>query len=364
MTNDRTERAHWVAFNQIKGIGPLRFRILIDAFGSATAAWNASASELRAAGLDTRTTASVVESRQQIDPDAVLSQADSLDIKVITWLDDEYPRHLLEIYDPPPVLFMQGELVSSDEWSVGVVGTRRATSYGKHVTRTIVTDLVQAGVTIVSGLARGIDGFAHRAALEVGGRTIAVLGSGLANIYPPEHRELAQQIRENGALFSEFPPHTKPEASNFPRRNRIISGLSLGVIVVEAGKRSGALITARYALDQGREVLAVPGNITAKSSQGTNRLIQEGAKPVLHANDVLEELNLSMLDTQVAAQLTIPTTPEEDRLLDLLSGQPVHVDELSLGSGMTVSLVTSTLSMMQLKGLVRQVEGMSYVRDA
>jgi DNA processing protein len=334
----------------------------MDYFGSARAAWEADELSLGRAGLDHRAVGSLRQTRGRLDPGEELARTLAAGIDVLTWDDKVYPSYLKEIPDPPPVLYLRGDLQPRDQWAVAVVGTRRLTSYGKHVARQLVADLVASGVTIVSGLARGIDGIAHQAALEMGGRTLAVLGSGIDHIYPPEHRSLAQRIAQQGAILSDFPPETSPEPGNFPRRNRIVSGLSLGVLVIEAGERSGATITARCALEQGRDVFAVPGNINARASLGTNRLIQQGAKLVLNANDVLEELNMTMVEQHVAVQLALPETREEAYLLQMLSDQPCHVDELSRSAGLPVAQVTSALTMMELKGMVRQLEGMHYIR--
>jgi DNA processing protein len=245
---------------------------------------------------------------------------------------------------------------------VAVVGTRRLTAYGRQVTRDIVSGLVRNGVTIISGLARGIDAVAHQAALDAGGRTIAVLCSGLDFIYPAENRSLVKEIISGrGAVISEYGLGVQPEAKNFPPRNRVISGLSLGVIVVEAGKRSGALITANFALEQGRDVFAVPGNINSVASKGPNRLIQDGAKLVTCADDVLDELNLQMVVEQTAVQLLLPETAEEAALLAHLNYNPIHVDELGRATGFPTNLVSSTLTMMELKGMVQQTGGMSYI---
>jgi len=359
---DVSDRQYWVGFNLVRGIGPAKFRALLDFFGSAQAAWQANQEALRQAGLDRRALKSLLQTRPKLDLPAELAQVAAAGIQIQTWDDKAYPRYLKEIADPPPVLYLKGDLQTRDQWAVAVVGTRRATAYGKQVTRQLVSDLARSGVTIVSGLARGIDGVAHQAALDAGGRTIAILGSGISQVYPPEHRRLAEQIIANGALLSDFAPDTPPEAGNFPRRNRIISGISLAVLVVEAGVKSGALITANYALEQGREVFAVPGNINAHASMGTNRLIRDGAPPALNANDILDALNMTMVDEQVATQLALPATHEEAQLLQLLSAHPCHVDELSRSAALPVAQVTSALTMMELKGLVRQTEGMSYVR--
>ena len=282
-------------------------------------------------------------------------------MQVLTWQDDAYPPQLRHIHSPPPLLYVKGELWPEDEWAVAMVGTRRSTVYGKEAARTLAANLARNGVTIVSGLARGIDAQAHRAALEAGGRTIAVLGSGIDIIYPPEHKKLTQAVIENGAVVTEYALRTPPEGSNFPPRNRIISGLSLGVIIVEAGVTSGALITADYAAEQGRDVFAVPGNIFHRGSQGTNRLIQQGAKPILSVEDVLEELNLTMVSQQAEVRAVVPENETEATLLEYITTEPVHVDEIGRKSGLPIARVSSTLALMELKGMVRQVGGMNYV---
>jgi len=356
-----SEAKYWVGFNIVQGIGPIRLRALLDYFGDLEAAWNASPHELRKAGLDRRSLANLLQTREEISLDEEMEKIEREGIKLLTWEDEAYPSRLLNIYDPPPVLYLKGELLPQDEWAVAVVGTRGATVYGKEVTREIAGGLARSGITVVSGLARGIDSEAHRAALEAGGRTIAVFGSGLDIIYPPCNRRLAERIVEQGAILTEYPLGTPPEGSNFPPRNRIISGLSLGVVIVEAGERSGALITADYALSQGRDVFAVPGNIFRKKSVGTNKLIQEGAKLVLSVQDILEELNLTMVSQQAEAKEILPTNEKEALLLQHLSAEPIHIDELGRRSGLPISQVSSTLAMMELKGMVRQVGGMHYV---
>jgi len=253
-------------------------------------------------------------------------------------------------------------MLPGDRWAVAVVGTRRVTAYGRQVVERLVPELSRAGVTIVSGLARGIDGVAHRVALASGGRTLAVLGSGLDRMYPTEHAALAREIVGQGAVLSEFPLGTPPDALNFPRRNRIISGLAMGTLVVEAGSTSGALITADFALEQGRDVFAVPGSILSPASDGPNRLIKEGAKPVTCAQDILEELNLTAVAQHEAVREALPENDTETALLRLLSQEPLHVDELGRTAALPVAEVSSALTMLELKGLVRQVGGMNYVR--
>lgn len=355
------EVKYWVGFNIVRGIGPMRFRALLDHFGDLEKAWHADARELKKAGLDRRALENLTTGRSTISLDGEMEKIERQGAKVLTWDDPAYPPRLLNIYNPPPVLYVKGEILSEDQWAVAVVGTRRATVYGKEAARWIAGDLARNRVTIVSGLARGIDSEAHRAALDAGGRTIAVLGSGIDIIYPAESRRLAQAVVERGALVSEYAIGTPPEAGNFPPRNRIISGLSLGVVIVEAGERSGALITGDFALEQGREVFAVPGNIFRRKSMGTNKLIQQGAKPVLSVEDVLEELNLTMVSQQVEVRAVVPENETEATLLEYITAEPIHVDEIGQKSGLPIAQVSSTLALMELKGMVRQVGGMNYV---
>jgi DNA processing protein len=351
----------WVGFSFVKGIGAVRFQALLDAFGSAEAAWNAPADALTNSGLGTKLVENLVQTRSQISLEKIWDKLAAQGIQVLTWEDEAYPRHLKEIQQPPPVIYLRGTLTAEDEWSVAIVGTRRMTAYGRQVAEDIAFTLAANGVTVVSGLARGIDGASHQAALNAGGRTLAVLGSGVDRIYPPEHRQLAQQIIENGAILSDYAPGTRPDATNFPPRNRLISGLSLAVVIVEAGKTSGALITAQFAADQGREVFAVPGNINAPQSLGPNRLIRDGDQPLLEPGDILQALNLSQVPEYKAARLNIPANPQEASLLSVIGSEPVHVDDLTSQTGLPVEQVTAVLTMMELKGMVKQVGGMNYV---
>jgi DNA processing protein len=352
---------YWIGFSKVQGIGPVRLRHLLDYFGSIESAWKAEPGELRAVGLDKRSVTNLVKTRSKVDLENELNRLDKLKVTVITWEDPDYPDLLNKISDPPPVLYIRGSIVPQDEWALAVVGTRRATAYGKECTRLLVSDMARAGVTIVSGLAYGIDTEAHWATIKAGGRTLAVLGSGVDVIYPAENRKLAGQIIEQGALITEYPLGTRPDAGNFPRRNRIISGLSLGVLFVEGGLKSGAHITADYALDQGREVFAVPGSILRQSGSGPNYLIQNGAKLVSKANDILEELNLTQIVQHVEAREIIPDNETEAVLLNQLSLEPTHADELGHTTGLTAAQVASTLTLMELKGMVRQVGAMNYV---
>lgn len=358
-----SELKYWLGFNLVKGIGPAKIQALLDFYGDLSAAWKADERQLAQLGIDRRTIKAFRETRQTMDLDEYLGKVHSSGTNVLTWQSDGYPRYLREVAAPPPVLYVAGEIKEADEWAVAVVGTRRLSPYGRQVTHELVSDLVRSNITVVSGLALGIDGVAHETALKNGGRTLAVLGSGIDCLYPPQHRELARRIvrEKQGAVISDYPMGTQPDAKNFPPRNRIISGLSLGVIVVEAGGRSGALITANFALEQNREVFAVPGPITQRTSVGTNRLIQQGAKLVSSVEDVLEELNLTMVPQQIAVKQVAPDTKEEAALLDHLSPEPVHVDDLCRATGLDTAKVSSTLTMMELKGMVQQVGGMRYV---
>lgn len=359
---DDPDLKYWLAFNRTKGIGPAKQRALLDYFGNIRDAWHASERQLTEIGIDSRAAQQLLETRATLDLDTSLEQVQSAGIKILTWKSPEYPTYLNEIPNPPALLYVRGQIRQDDKWAVAVVGTRRLTAYGRQVTRELVRGLVRSKVTIVSGLARGIDSVAHKEAIDCGGRTLAVLGCGPDIIYPAENRAVAQKIiAGQGALISNYPLGTQPDAKNFPPRNRIISGLSLGVIVVEAGKRSGALITAKFALEQDREVFAVPGNINSPASQGTNGLIQQGAKLVRGVDDILEELNLTMVTEHSALQMIMPETAEEAAILGHLSHQPLHIDELTRMSELPSGLVSSTLSMMELKGMVQQVGGMNFV---
>jgi DNA processing protein len=352
---------YWVGFNRVMGIGPAKLRALLDHFGDLETAWRASSSDLREAGLDRRALEYLLAARSAMDLDAEVAKVHRLGAKIVTWDDADYPPQLKSIAAPPPLLYVKGAFASADQWAIAVVGTRRATAYGREVTRSLVSDLARSGVTIVSGLARGIDAAAHQAALDAGGRTLAVLGHGIDFVYPPEHRQLAEQIIEHGALVTDYPVGTPPEGGNFPPRNRIISGLSLGVLVVEGAALSGARITAEFAMEQGRDVFAVPGNILQRNSELPNTLIQEGAIPVLKVDDILEPLNLTMVAQQAEAREVIPQDATEAKLLELLSAEPVYIDDIQRATELPISKVSSTLALMELKGMVRQVGGMNYV---
>jgi DNA processing protein len=357
---DKQEIKYWVGFSLIPGVGRVRLGQLESYFGNLESAWKASPAELKRSGLDAGTIESVTTSRPRISLDSEMEKLERYGVTVVTCHDADYPARLKEIYDYPPLLYIRGSLVAQDEWCLAVVGTRRATVYGRQVAEEIVADLAHNKITIVSGLAKGIDSVAHHTALESGGRTLAVFASGLDIVYPSDNVNLACRIMSQGAIISEYPLGTKPRAENFPRRNRIMSGLSLGVLVVEAGESSGAMITAHLALEQNREVFAIPGSILSPASQGTNQLIQEGAKLVRSYRDILEELNLTAVAQQIEMKELMPATDTESLLLKRLGAEPLHIDEICRTSGLPISTVSSTLAMMELKGLVKQVGAMNY----
>ena len=351
----------WVGFNVIPGIGRVKFAQLESYFGDLESAWKAPAAELKKAGLDNNAIDAITGWRPKISLDDEMVKLEQYSIQVLTYHDEKYPARLKEIYDYPPVIYIRGTLLPEDEWCISVVGTRRATVYGRQVTEEIVADLVRNKITIVSGLAKGIDTIAHQVALDAGGRTIAISGCGLDAVYPSENLNLAKRIIQQGALISEYALGTKPKAENFPRRNRIMSGMSLGVLITEADVTSGAMITANFAIEQNREVFAVPGSILSPASRGTNHLIQEGAKLVRSCSDILEELNLTAVAQQLEMKEVLPATDTESALLKQLRPEPTHIDDVCRTSGLPVATVSSTLAMMELKGMVKQVGPMSYV---
>lgn len=355
------DKKYWIGFNLIKGIGAVRMQGLVAYFGDLEPAWRASLADLAGAGLGLKLIERVVAARESVDLDKVWEKIEKQGIKILTWQDEAYPQRLKEIDQPPPVLYIRGDYLPDDLFAVAIVGTRRVTPYGRQITEELSSFLAANGLTVISGLARGVDAIAHQAALKAGGRTIGILGSGVDKIYPPEHRGLAEQMMEHGAIISDYAPGTPPDASNFPPRNRIISGLSLAVVVIEAGETSGALITADFAAEQGREVFAVPGSILAPQSKGTNKLIQKGALPLLSVNDLMQALDITRVGEQKSARKIMPSDPTEAKLLSVLGNEPLHVDEIRNQSELPIEKVSAALALMELKGMVRQVGGMNYV---
>ena len=355
------DKRYWIGFNLIKGIGAVRMQALIQHFGDLELAWKASSADLAEAGLGKKVIERIIQASEEVDLGKLWEKIEAQGINILTWQDESYPGRLKEIDQPPPVLYIRGEYLPDDLFAVAIVGTRRATAYGRQITEEISSFLAANGITVISGLARGVDAIAHQSTLKAGGRTIAVLGSGVDMIYPPEHRGLAEQMMERGAVISDYALGTPPDASNIPPRNRIISGLSLAVVVIEAGETSGALITAEFAAEQGREVFAVPGSILAPQSKGTNKLIQRGALPLLSMNDLMQALDLTRVGEQKAARKVIPADETEARLMNVLGSEPLHVDEIRNQAELPIEKVSATLALMELKGMVRQVGGMNYV---
>ena len=352
----------WIILSKASRLGPVKFSQLMKYFGSPEKILSASFEELsRVPKIDQDTLSYITNKAKELNIEKDLDLMDKLGVNLITIEDTEYPSGLKMIFDPPFVLYVRGKLKKEDENSIAVVGTRRATNYGKITARRLARDLAKEGITVVSGMARGIDTSAHWGALEAGGRTIAVLGCGVDTVYPFENKELMEAIAKKGAVISEFPLGAIPERQNFPRRNRIISGLSKGVVVVEAPLKSGALITANFALEQGREVFAVPGNVTSPYSQGSNSLIKEGAKLVESVEDILEELNIYFKEERTKPY---PSLSEEERIImDHLSKEPLHINLLVKESGLSPAKVSENLIRLEIKGLVRELPGKLFVKE-
>ncbi len=351
---------YYLAFARVRGIGPARLRKLLTHFGSLERAWQAAPFDLSHAGLDDKSVGALMSAQRELHPDRELETVLRAGITALCWDDPGYPVLLKTLNDPPPVLFVRGALLELDQLALAIVGTRKPTLYGREVAAVLAGEMARNSVTVVSGLARGIDAAAHQAALSSGGRTVAVIACGADQVYPPDHRILAERIAEHGAVVSDYPVGSPPEPGNFPPRNRIISGLSLGTVVVEADERSGALITAGFAAEQGRDVFAVPGNIFNRTSRGTNQLLRDGAIPVIEPTTVLQHLNVNGVAERAEAAVAMPHSAEEAHLLERLSHEPTLMDELVRQLGLPTDAVTATLAMLEVRGLVRRDAGASY----
>ena len=357
---------YWLAWNKISDIGPKRFYKLLEYFGSTDIAWQAKSGEInKILNLSPKISSRLFDEKNNIIPEREIEVINKNKVNVLTIEDDLYPKNLKTIHYPPPVLYFKGTILESDKNSISIVGSRKATYYGKMVAEKISKDLALAGLTIISGMARGIDTAAHKGALLVNGRTIAVLGCGVDYIYPPENRRLAQEIQKSGAVISEFPLTALPERQNFPRRNRVISGLSLGTVVVEAAEKSGALITADFALEQGREVFAIPGNINSPLSNGSHNLIKQGAKLVDNYQDILEEIHVTLpqktAEKEIAKENT-SLTEEEKILYRIIAKEPTQIDEIIGESKLSASKVSEILLNLELKDLIKEIEGKRYIK--
>jgi len=350
------DRAYWIGLSLVPGIGESRLKLIISRFKSARAVFEASRSDLRDSGLfDKNTIASLSKSEFLELGQRQLEQLKNLDGNIVTFMDEDYPANLGPLDESPPLLYVLGTLKEGDSLAIAIVGSRRATAYGRATAERLSFDLAKRGVTIVSGLATGVDAAAHRGALRAGGRTVAVLGCGLDVNYPASNWHLREKIITSGALVTEFSMGTQPLAGNFPKRNRIVSGLSLGIVVVEAAPKSGTFSTVKWAADQGREVFAVPGDVNRKTSSGTNRLISEGAKLTTCADDVLEEIGI--LEESQARAPEVALSDVERTVVETLDYGPIHVDEVAKHSKMALSETLSVLLSLELKGVVKQSPG-------
>lgn len=353
---------YWIALTEVSDIGPVTARKLLAIYKTPEAIFSAPYKELCSIDIINKKRAKKIkEYSGWKEIDSQLKKLDIKGIKIVTINDKDYPETLRNIDDAPVVLYIKGEIQREDKFTIAVVGSRKYTFYGRFAAEKLSSELSSMGFTIVSGMARGIDTLAHAAAIKSGGRSIAVLGSGIDVPYPPENKGLMEKISESGYVMSEFPPGTQPDRENFPRRNRLISGLSLGVLVVEAAADSGSLITASCAAEQGKEVFAVPGNINSVNSAGTNELIKNGAKLVQDVRDIIEELAPVLKGfIKTKEKVRVELSDEERRLCDIMTAEPRHVDMLSRESGMSVSKVLGILLSLELKGVVKQTEGKKF----
>jgi DNA processing protein len=354
---------YWVALRQVCGVGNVIYKILINHFKSPEKIFNTSVEELKnVEGISVRAVEAITGFKPTNEIDREIDEILSKEINIITLNSPDYPENLKNIYDPPPFLYVKGSFVEGDNNSVAVVGSRNASEYGIKVTQEISRNLASLGVTIVSGMARGIDSAAHIAAIQGGGRTVAVLGSGVDVIYPPENRRLFEKITQNGAVVSEYPLGTRPNSYNFPPRNRIISGLSLGVLVVEASPKSGSLITAKLALDQGRDVYAVPGNVYSYKAKGTHSLLKSGAKLVDNANDIVEELNITVKPIKENKEVIQELSPELLMIYDFCQDEPIHIDNIIFKTGLSSARVSALLLDLELSGILKQLPGKMFTK--
>jgi len=358
-----------VRLSLVKDIGPRLHQALLAAFGSSAAALAAPREALeRVDGIGPKLARQIFHAPPTADVEAELRIAHRQGIRLLSRSDPAYPASLKQIADPPQLLYVRGQLLEDDALAVGMVGTRRGTRYGHQQAERLAAGLARAGVTVVSGLARGIDAAAHHGALEAGGRTVAVIAGGLLQITPAENLKLADRVAEQGCLVSEAPPRRPPTPGSFPQRNRLISGLALGVVVVEAGDRSGALITARHAAEQGREVFAVPGQADNPSARGCHRLIQEGAKLVTCVDDILNELSHTPAPierddgTQLRSAAELSLNDIERQVLDAISTSATQVDDVVAATGLPVHRVLSTISVLEMRHLLRRVSGTEVMR--
>ncbi|QGP93216.1 DNA recombination-mediator protein A [Neomoorella glycerini] len=358
------EKPFWVALQQAPGLGARRVLQLVKFFGSPRAAWQAPEKELLALEGLGKAATSLINWRRQVTPEKIMAKLEKTGIGVLILEEDTYPLELKRIYDPPPVLYWRGSQLPGEGLKIAIVGTRRATVYGLKVATELAAGLAAAGAGVVSGLARGIDAAAHRGAIQGKGLTWGILGCGVDVIYPPEHRQLYHQVMDHGAILSEFPPGTPPDAGHFPARNRIISGLASGTVVVEAAARSGALITADLALEQNRDVFAVPGPVTSRYSEGTNELIKQGARVVTGVADILAEYEPQSLWplSRQESQVEVALTAAEEKVMAALSVMPTHLDTIMATTGLPPGELNTALLQLEIRKLIRRLPGGFYLR--
>ncbi|MFH1622449.1 MAG: DNA-processing protein DprA [Candidatus Omnitrophota bacterium] len=364
-----------VLLNMIPSLGSISIKRILEYFLSPKKVFEASSDELlKIEGITNKKVEAIKKAQKDINLEEELKLARENNINILTILESGYPESLKNIYDPPAVLYVKGQLLDSDYNCIAIIGSRRASFYGISSAFRISSELANMGITVVSGLARGIDAASHRGALQVNGRTIAVLGSGILRLYPPENKELAESISDNGAVVSEFSLKTSPLARNFPRRNRIISGFSLGVVVVEAARNSGALITADLAMQQSREVFAVPGKMDSVTSTGTHGLIKQGAKLISNTDDIIEEIAIKFKKftepkdrgneqiDKVSKKRNIESDDNLKCIYEMLSSEPIHIDEIITSTNMSVTQLSSVLMRLQLKNMAKELPGKNFVR--
>jgi len=367
MSNNNQQQSnlkYWLGFNQIRKLTPIKFQKLIDGFDDLKTAWGADLAQLLTAGLEEKLAHEIIKTRSAINPDQELKKLEVEGVKAICIANPIYPKLLKEIFDPPSIIYYRGSLKCFEKSALAVVGTRKFSLYGQQAVAEITTDLTRQNITIVSGLALGIDALAHTACLEAGGLTAAVLGSSVDwdNVLPATNKNLAKRIIDSGGcVLSEYPIKTPPSSFTYPARNRIISGLSLGTIVIEAKDRSGTLITARMAGEQGRDVFAVPGSIFNPNSQGTNNLIKKGAMVITNADDAIDALNLRQAMKTTVDQKPKPTNSEEELILSYLSKEPIHIDKLAQSCNIKINVLMSTITSLELRGAIKDLGGKNYI---
>ncbi len=359
----KEEIKYWLAFSRINNIGPIRFKKLIKYFIDLKTAWQADLFSLKQAGLENIVAQNIIYEREHISPDNLLEEIDKHNIKVLCLNDFDYPGILKQIYDPPPILYYKGTNIP-ENIRLAIVGTRKISNYGRQIVKDLIPKISNQQITTVSGLALGIDALVHETTIKTDGHTIAVLGSGLdeQNIYPSSNKFLAKQIlATGGSIISEYPPGTMPLKQHFPKRNRIISGLSAGVLIIEGNIKSGSLITARCALDQNRDVMAVPGSIYSENSSGTNELIKQGATMITNIEDILNCLNIQTISTIAKIEYK-PIDETEEKILSALGYEPISVDEIIRKTGIKTAKTTATLSLLEMKGVIKNIQGNEFVK--